>query len=120
LAIKSARVNSFTQAVDWYTTTTISEQASKVTNLKITYDSKYSTSLTQKLYIYDYTANSWLQIDSRTVSTADTTITWSTTNPAKYISANGEIRLRVYASKTGSSTFTCYADFTAYTIKYAA
>jgi subtilisin family serine protease len=118
LTVKSARVNSFTQTIDWYSTTQIAESPSTVTNLKITYDGKYSTSQTQKLYIYDYTANSWLQIDSRTVSTSDTTITWSTTNPAKYISAQSEIRLRVYAS--GRSSFTCYADFTAYTIKYPA
>jgi subtilisin len=118
LVISSARVNSFTQAIDWYSTATIAESPSAVTSLKITYDGKYSTSLTQKLYVYDFTANSWVQIDSRTVGTSDTLISWSTTNPAKYISASKEIRLRVYASRTGSSVFTCSADFTAYTIKY--
>jgi subtilisin family serine protease len=118
LAIKSARVNSFTQTIDWYSTTKIAESPSTVTNLKITYDGKYSASQTQKLYIYNFASGSWQQIDSRTISTKDTTITWSTASPRNYISDQNEIRLRVYAS--GRSSFTCYADFTAYTIQYPA
>jgi hypothetical protein len=115
LAVKSARVG-FNQVIDWYSYVKISEDPSKVTNLTITYDGKYSASRTQKLYIYNFVSNSWQQIDSRTVGTSDTKITWSTTSPASYISAGGEIRLRVYASAT--SSFVCYADFASYTIKY--
>ena len=60
----------------------------KVTSITITYDGKYSTSqVNQKLYIYDYIIPGWVQIDSRTVSTQDATITWSTIIPANYISA---------------------------------
>ena len=59
-----------------------------------------------------------IQIDSRTVSTQDAKITWSTLTPANYISAAGEISLRVYATKSTNSQFTCYADYAAFTIKY--
>jgi len=115
LAVKSARVG-FNQVIDWYNYVKIIETPSEVTSLTITYDGKYSASRTQKLYIYNFAFNSWQQIDSRTVGTSDTKITWSTTSPASYISVGGEIRLRVYASAT--SSFVCYADFASYTIKY--
>ncbi|MEM3550057.1 MAG: S8 family serine peptidase [Candidatus Bathyarchaeia archaeon] len=114
LGVKSARVG-FTQVIDWYAYVKINENPSKITNLTITYDGKYSVSRTQRLYIYDFTSNSWRQIDSRTIGTSDTKITWSTTSPASYISTNGEIRLRVYTSAI--SSFVCYADFASYTIK---
>ena len=115
LAVKSAKVNRRTQVIDWYSYV-ILEDPSKVTSLTITYDGKYSASRTQKLYIYNFVTESWEEIDSRTVGTSDTKITWSTTSPANYISVEGEIRLRVYASATRS--FVCYADFTSYLIKY--
>jgi subtilisin len=120
LNIKSARIGFRTQTVDWNTKTSISPiTPSKVTNVTITYDGKYSTSqITQKLYIYDYTTASWTQIDSRTVSTQDTKITWSTLTPTKYISTAGEISLRVYATKSTSGQFTSYADYASFIIKY--
>jgi subtilisin len=121
LNIRSARISSRTQTSDWNTKTSIAPvDPSKVTSVTITYDGRYSTSqVTQKLYIYECTAG-WVQIDSRTVSTKDTQITWSTLTPAKYISAAGEISLRVYAIKSTSSQFTAYADYAAFTIKYTA
>jgi len=122
LTIKSASAGSRTQATDWNTQTSIAPVAtSKVISLTITYDGKYSTnSVNQKLYIRDYSAQTltWTQIDSRTVSTSDTTITWSTQTPAKYISATGDVSLRVYATKNTNSQFTCSADYAAFTIKY--
>jgi subtilisin len=120
LTIKSTRLSIFSQALDWNTKTSIAPIVpNKVTSITITYDGKYSTSqVNQKLYIYDYTTSSWIQIDSRTVSTQDAKITWSSTSPAHYISASGEISLRVYATKSTSSQFTCYADYAAFTIKY--
>ena len=120
LTVKSARLSLFSQALDWNTKTSIAPIApNKVTNITITYDGKYSTSqVNQKLYIYDYTTSSWTQIDSRTVSTQDAKITWSTLTPAHYISATGDISLRVYTTKSSNSQFTCYADYAAFTIKY--
>jgi subtilisin len=119
LTIRSARISSRTQTADWNTKTSITPiTPDKVTSITITYDGKYSTSsVTQKLYIYHNTLG-WIQIDSRTVSTTDTKITWSSTTPTAYISSAGEISLRVYATKSTSSQFTCYADYAAFTIKY--
>ena len=116
LEVKSAKVNWRSHVIDWYSYVKISQDLSKVTCLTITYDGKYSSSQTQKLYIYDFTSGSWQEIDSRTVGTSDTTITWSTRSPASYISAEGEIKLRVYVSARRS--FVCYADFVSYMIKY--
>jgi subtilisin len=124
LTVKSARLSVFSQALDWNTKTSIASIAppvdpSEVTSITITYDGKYSTSqVNQKLYIYDYTTAKWTQIDSRTVSTQDTKITWSTIIPTNFISAAGDISLRVYATKSTNNQFTCYADHTAFTVKY--
>jgi subtilisin len=120
LTVKSARLSVFSQALDWNTKTSITSiDRTEVTSVTITYDGKYSTSqVNQKLYIYDYTTAQWIQIDSRTVSTQDAKITWSTTSPINYISQSGDISLRVYATKSTNNQFTCYADYTAFTIKY--
>jgi hypothetical protein len=125
LTVKSARLSFFSQALDWNTKTSIAPiDPTKVNSITITYDGKYSTSqVNQKLYIYDYTTARWVEIDSRTISTQDTKITWSSTitptiPPTNYISATGEISLRVYATKSTNNQFTCYADYEAFTIKY--
>ena len=116
LEVKSAKNSYYKQVIDWYSYVKISENRSSVTCLTITYDGKYSASQTQKLYIYNFDSNEWEQIDSQTVGTSDVEITRSITSPASYISGEGEIRLRVYASNRKS--FTCYADFVSYTIEY--
>ncbi len=101
---------------DWYGRTTIAEVP---TELTVTYDGKYSTSRTQTLYLYNFVSSSWTQINSATVGTTDVTKTYTTTSPANFVSASGEIRVRV-AGNGRSSTYSCYGDYLAYTIKYTA
>ncbi|MFH0777128.1 MAG: FlgD immunoglobulin-like domain containing protein, partial [Candidatus Eisenbacteria bacterium] len=100
---------------DWYGTTTISEVPTKLT---VTYDGKYSTSRTQTLYLYNFSTSAWTQINQATVGTTDVTKTYETTSPAAFISATGEIRMRV-AANGNSKTYSCYGDYMAYTIEYA-
>jgi len=101
---------------DWYASTSISEQPSKLT---ITYDGKYSTSRTQSLYLYDFSSSTWTRVNQSTVGTTDVTRTYTTTSPANFVSASGEIRVRV-AANSRSSTYSCSADYLAYTIEYMA
>lgn len=111
-------INSTTQSTyttDWYSSVTISENRSSVTKLTVTYDGKYSRSVTQKLYLFNYNTNAWNQIDSRTVGTTDVTITYSPSVPSNYISTTGIIRLRVQGTTT-TGNFTCSADFVRYTV----
>jgi subtilisin len=116
--VKSAKVST-SQTIDWYSTTKITQTPSTVTSLTITYDGSYSTSRTQTLYIYNYATSQWQSINSQNIGTTDVTITYSTQTPANYISTQGEILLRTYASQRTTSSFNCNADFTQITVKYA-
>lgn len=104
------------QVIDWDCAAVIAEAPASVTKLTITVDGHYSTSVTQVLYVYDWVMQAWTQIDSRAVSTADTTVTWMSTAPANYISGSGEIRVRQYQS--AKSTVTSSTDMVKYTIEY--
>ena len=94
---------------DWYGAFQI-QNVSDILGFTIKYEGKYSRSVTQILYLWNFNSNSWVQIDARTVSTTDIPITYIQNNPTNYISPSGEIRIRVYAT-TGSKSFTCSGDF---------
>ncbi len=99
-----------TRVLDWYATLNITQAASTVTKLTISYDGKYSISRTQLLYLYNWATASWTQIDSRTVSTADVLAIVAQASPASFISSTGQIRVRVY-STGGTTTYRCSGDW---------
>jgi hypothetical protein len=99
-----------TRRVDWYGAVTITQAPSTVTKLIINYDGKNSASKTQILYLYNWVTAAWVQIDSRTVSTTDVTITHTPSAFVNYISSTGQIRLRVFSSG-GTSNYTCSGDW---------
>ena len=105
-----------TRKTDWYGSVKITQPASSVSKLTINYDGKNSASKTQVLYLYNWSTLAWVQIDSRTVSITDITVTYTSTSPANYISSSGEIRLRVYSSG-GNSNYTCSGDWIQFTIE---
>lgn len=105
-----------TRKLDWYGSVKITQPGSSVSKLTINYDGKNSASKTQVLYLYNWITSAWAQIDSRTVSTTDITVTYTTTSPAVYISSLGEIRLRVY-STGGTSNYTCSGDWMQFTVE---
>ncbi len=105
-----------TRKLDWYGSIFITQAPSTVTKLTVTYDGKNSASKTQVLYLYNFVTAAWVQIDSRSVSTTDVTITNSQNSPANYISATGEIRLRVYSS-AGTANYTCSGDWMQFQIQ---
>ncbi|MCX8052761.1 MAG: MBL fold metallo-hydrolase [Armatimonadetes bacterium] len=108
LVVKSN--TSGTRITDWYSYAFISQPVNSITKLVVTYDGKYSATRTQYLYLWNVRLGAWQQINSSSVSTTDTTITYEiTSNISDYIDTNGEIDLRVYASHS-SSTFYCYGD----------
>jgi hypothetical protein len=105
-----------TRKTDWYGSTFISQTPSSVTKLTVNYDGKNSASKTQVLYLYNWVAAAWTQIDSRTVSTADVLITSIQNSPTIYISALGEIRLRIY-SAGGTKNYTASGDWIQFTVE---
>ncbi len=108
-----------TRRVDWYGSATISQPPASVSSLTVVYDGKFSrSSRTQVLYLYNWSTATWTQINSRTVGTTDVTTTVVQASPANFISATGEIRLRVYNSG-GNTNFTCSGDFMQFTVETA-
>jgi beta-lactamase superfamily II metal-dependent hydrolase len=105
---------------DWYASVTISEAPASVSRLITTYDGKYSrNNTTQSLHLYNWSTATWTQIDSRTVGQNDMTITNTQTAPADFISATGEVRLRVNGSRTSSQSFFCQGDYVRFTVETA-
>ena len=113
------RINSTasgTRKIDWYGSTFVSQAASSIAKLIVNFDGKNQTSKTQIIYLYNFTTSAWDQIDSRTVSSSDVTITYEQATPTNYISSGGEIRLRVYTSG-GTQNYVSNTDWMQFTLQ---
>jgi hypothetical protein len=97
-----------TRTSSWYGRMTSVPTA--LTSLKVTYAGFNSRSCTQVLQVYRWTTSSWVQIDSRTVSTTQVTISDLTPSgaAASYVSPAGEVRVRVLT--TSSASFNTAGD----------
>jgi len=102
---------------DWYASVTISQSPASVSKLTTTYDGKYSRSVTQTLFLFDWSTATWTQIDSRSVGASDVTITNVQAAPANFISPTGEIRLRVLGSLASNRSFICSGDYVQFTVE---
>ncbi len=101
---------------DWYAKTQLSEPRSQVKAFTITYNGRYSQNCDQGVFLYNFVSGVWARIDYQPVSTTDKTVTFRTTDLASYLSASGEIRMRVQGAR-GTGNFTCYADMVKFTIE---
>ena len=108
--------SSGTRTLDWYGSVTVSQSASSIAKLIVNYDGHNQISRTQILYLYNFTTSTWTQIDSRTVSTSDVSVTYEQTSPSNFISSGGVIRLRVYSSG-GTQNYTSFADYMQFTLQ---
>ena len=117
MVVKSAKVVNY-QTIDWFSNTKIDVVPSSVQSLTITYDGSFSKSQSQTLYLYNFASKTWQSIKTQTVGTSDATITYTTNTPANYISAQGDIQLRTYATQRTTTSFTCNSDYTQISIKY--
>ena len=104
-----------TRQSDWYGAALVQYPAG-VKRLTVTYDGKYSGTVKQILYLWDWSSSGWVLIDSRNIGTRDVTVARTLTIPANYISPAGEIRLRVYSSG-GKKNYVCYGDFMQFTVE---
>ena len=102
---------------DWYASVVISQSPASVSKLTVTYDGNYSRSVTQTLFLFNWSNSTWTQIDSRAVGTTDVTISNVQSAPANFISPAGEIRLRVLGSLTNNRSFTARGDFVQFTVE---
>ncbi len=84
----------------------------------IDYDGSVSKSTAlATVRVLNVQTGTWEVIDGpRSGSTSDTAATWSTTNPAWYVGADG--RVTTSALATNSSKFQLRTDFVRFTISY--
>ncbi len=108
------------RVADWHARVVINEPSTAVTRLVTTYNGDFShNSTTQTLFLFNWTTATWTQIDSRTAGQTDVTVTNTQIAPARFISATGEIRLRVRGSRSTSQSFISRGDFVRFTVETA-
>jgi hypothetical protein len=85
--------------------------------LDVTVRLKGSTSQTARIYVYNHSTSSWVQIDSFTLNTSEIERRKTlTTNITQYVPASGQLKLRVNATKM-LATFTTSLDKIAVTAR---
>ncbi|MGH7151820.1 MAG: hypothetical protein ACREIU_14035, partial [Planctomycetota bacterium] len=98
-----------TRKTDWYASATVPQAPASIAKVTVRYAGKYSLTVNQKLFLWDWTTSAWVQIQSRTLGPAEKALTVSLASHVPYVSATGEIRLRVLGTG-GSTDFTASAD----------
>jgi hypothetical protein len=99
---------------DWYAKANMAGTVSAVTQLTVTYKGQFSkTTVTQRLYLYNFVSGAWDLFDTRSVgNTDDVTVTAVVaTNPQRYISSTGELRARVKGVRAGAQSTTAVNFF---------
>ena len=117
LQIKSTLVGTM-YTVEWYGEAATGLLPNQVSQLSLTYDGHYSRFVGQNLFMYDFVSGGWV-VPGNTymnISVVDTTVGPITmANPARYISPEGRVRAKVYASSL-DNTLQGYGDFIKFTI----
>jgi hypothetical protein len=73
---------------------------------------------TAKIYLYDYQLADWVQFDSSTVSGSEMERRRTvSTNASRYRNSNGQVRLRVNGTRSGSTTFDLSLDEVSVTLR---
>ena len=92
-----------TRLTDWYG---LVPATNSLQSLNVTYRGKSSYSCTQVVYIYNWTAGVWTQLDSRSVGTTESQVDRSPTGTlADYVSGtsgDGDVAVRIRCSRAGS------------------
>jgi hypothetical protein len=100
----NSTTSGWTRAAERYGEFTVQAGAS---NLRVTYSGANSRSCSQTIAIYRWTTQSWVQLDSRTVSTTEVLRTdmLPSGSAADYINAAGQVRVRVRTTSSLSSHY---------------
>ena len=81
-----------------------------LSSLSFTVEGKLSTGTqTQTVYVYNYSTSAWDSYSTSALTTSDTTVSNSVTNPGNYISG-GTVEVRVQVGPQKSSSYDHYAD----------
>ena len=100
------------RVVDWYATTTITEDVSTIAEIKVLHLGHYSlANVSQKAYVYNYQTSSWDVFDTATVGNESNypAAHVISGNIANYVSTSKEMRVRIRAERN-SGAFDSWTD----------
>jgi subtilisin family serine protease len=101
--------------VDWTGTSTV--QAAGASSLTFSYEGSWTDSVSQRILVKNVRTGAWEVIASGPVSTADAGVSWSTLDPASYVSGRGQVSMRITIDKSPIPV-TCRADLMSFTLEY--
>jgi hypothetical protein len=95
-----------TRTSTWYGSFTGVSQA--LANLRVNYSGMQSRTVTQNIEIFQWTTNTWVLLNTRSVGTTETLVSnlAPSGSAASYVSASGEVRVRVRSVGSSTSFFT--------------
>jgi hypothetical protein len=105
-----------TRTSDWYGRATVPVPLAPGAALAVTYSGRNSKVVAQTLHLWDWSASDWVQIDSRNVGSARQVVSLQPYPAAAYVSATGEIRLRVLGLRSAGS-FIAAGDFMRFSLE---
>jgi len=110
--VSSSTTSGFSRTLDYYGQFTESLSAGKTAlGITMTLNSRYSTTRTQVIYLYNFATSQWVQMASNSIGTSDQTVTFTVSSGvSNYINASGNIRVRIYATG-GFSTWSFSNDY---------
>lgn len=105
-----------TRTSDWYGAGKVPVPFPAGAALTVTYVGRNSILATQSLHLWDWNAAQWVQLDSRNVGQTKVLVSIKPASPAAYVSAAGEIRLRVLGTRP-SSAFSSAGDMLRFSVE---
>ena len=95
--------------VNWQGTAVVTKPVAQIVGIGVTYDGGYTNGLAnQETFVFNFETQGWELIDSRRRVAADQTVDWATGAFQPYLSAGGEVRIKVVAE--GALRYTALAD----------
>ena len=86
-------------------TYTYSTGLGSLSSLSVTVEGKVSAGTQpQTVYVYNYSTSSWTSVSTGTLTTSDSTVNPTVSNPSQYISG-GTVQVRVYTGGTGNTQY---------------
>ncbi len=96
------------QIVDWYAVASINIPVANIVSLKAILIGQFSQpAVNQSFYVYNFHSADWQLVDTRVIGNEDdVTVSFNvSTDVSKYVSENGQVRIRVKGTNTASLMF---------------
>ena len=104
-----------TRTTDWYGSATVPVPLAAKATLTVAYSGKNSKTVTQSLQLWSWSASAWMPLDTRSVS-PEQPVSIGPVSASPYVSAAGEIRLRVLGTGT-KDNFNAAGDLIRFSIE---